>query len=61
MDAWLKGGGQSSSGADEPETSAVDAPESGEDDEGDTSGEDERPHPSTRRGRPIKRPQRYRD
>ena len=53
--------GQSSSGADEPETSPVDAPESCEDDQGETSGDDERPLPSTRRGRPIKRPQRYRD
>ena len=35
--------GQSSSGADEPETSAVDAPESREDDQGETSGDDERP------------------
>ena len=52
--------GQSSSRGDEPDMPAEDAPESFDKDLGETIGDGERPLQSTRRGRPIKRPQRYR-
>ena len=52
--------GQPSTRGDEPDTPAEDAPESFDEDLGETSGDGQRPLQSTRRGRPIKRPQRYR-
>ena len=52
--------GQSSSRRDEPDMPAEDAPESFDEDLGETIGDGDRPLQSTRRGRPIKCPQRYR-